>query len=116
MSTPKSMIIVFAIDGCEACGDFKPRFEKMVNGFRKHGVPMIWWSPNRQVKPGEIPVLIVDAGSQDPSVVGLADQHQISALPSTLLLTHNARPVKLEGAIDDTEIYQVLVSATYANR
>lgn len=110
------MVIVFAMAGCGACEDYKPRFEKMVAGFQQHGVPLVWYKPGMMVLPGQIPVLIIDAASEDPSVVGLADQYQIAALPTTMLFAHNSKPRKLEGTLEDHEIHEVLASAVYASR
>jgi thioredoxin-related protein len=111
----KSMIIVFAMPGCEACEDYKPRFARQVDAWISHGVPMYWFESG-QVPPRMIPVLMLDASSEDPSVVGLADQYEIQAVPTTLLLTRNRRPVKLEGALDDQQIHEILASAHLANR
>lgn len=116
LANVKSMIVVFVLAGCEACSEYKPRFERLVHGFQQHGCPLAWYRPGQLIQPGVIPVLMVDAASTDPNIQAFGDQHAISALPTTLLLTRNARPVKLEGAIDDAQIYQVLASATLANR
>lgn len=115
ISKVKSMLIVFAMDGCPACHDYTPRLIKMVEGFQAHGVPFVFHTDGPIFK-GQIPVLVYDGASQDPGVVELANQYAIEGLPTTLLLTRNARPVKIEGAISDEEIYKLLASATYANR
>lgn len=111
----KSMLIVFAMPGCGACEDYKPRFEHQVNAWIGHGQPMFWYKSGA-IPPRQIPVLMLNAASQDPSVVSLAEQYEISAVPSTLLLTQNRRPVKLEGTLDDQQIHELLASAVYANR
>lgn len=114
--TTKAMIIVFAMPDCPACQDYKPRFERLVKGFQDHGCPLVWWRQNQMVLPSQIPIVMIDAGSVDPSIVQLADQYGISGVPATVLCTYNSRPQKLEGALEDHEIYEVLSSAVMANR
>jgi hypothetical protein len=110
------MIVVFVMDGCEACDDYSPRLHKMIESFQAHQHPFVYYELGMQISPGVIPVIMLDATSEDPSVVNLADQYQIDGLPSTLLLRRTALPVKLEGAVDDQEIYSVLADACVANR
>lgn len=112
----KSAIVVFAMDGCGACEDFMPRFERLIAGFQAHGQPLVYYQIGMPLTPGAIPVIVLDADSTDESVVSFADQHAIDALPTTLLLRRNAKPARLEGAVDDKEIYDALVSACIANR
>lgn len=111
----KSMVIVFAMPGCGACEDYKPRFERGVNHFIKHGAPMYWYRSGA-VPHGVIPVLMLNAASTDPQIVELAEQYAISAVPATLLLTHNAKPIKIEGAMADPDVHELLSSAMLANR
>lgn len=111
----KSLVVVFVMPGCPACEDYKPRFEAQVEQWMAHGQPLYWYKSGA-VPPRAIPVLVLNATSDDPSVVGFADQYDIKALPTTLLLTQNAKPVKIEGALDDQQIYELLASAAYANR
>lgn len=108
------MVIVFVMPGCGACEEYKPRFEKQVDAFCS-ATPMFWYRSGA-IPHGQIPVLLLNAASTDPSIADLADQYQIQAVPATLLLTRNARPVKLEGSLDDQQVYDLLVSAVYANR
>jgi len=116
LANTRAMIVLFAMDGCHACHDYKPRFEKQVNRFIGHGVPMVWYKPGSTIARHQIPVLIIDAASTDQSVTAFGDAYAIQALPSTLLLTHNGRPIKLDGAISDAELYQLLVAAVDASR
>jgi thiol-disulfide isomerase/thioredoxin len=111
----KSLVIVFAMKGCGACEDYIPRFTRMVKGFQAYQVPFVFHTGGA-VRPGAIPVLVYAADAQDPGVQALADQYKVQALPTTLLLTRSARPVKLEGAIDDEELHRLLTSAALANR
>jgi thioredoxin-related protein len=113
---PKSIIVLFVMPGCHACEEFKPRFERMVKGFQSYGQPLVWHSNGRDPKPGTIPIVVLDATSEDPSVVGLADSYKVEGMPTTILLTHNAKPQVLLGGIDDVELHALLTSACLANR
>jgi thioredoxin-related protein len=116
LQATKVVLVVFAMDGCPACADFTPRFTKQVEGFQHYRVPFVFYSPGQKLLPGQIPVLILDGTSQDPSVVSFADQYQVSAMPTTILLTYNAAPYRVEGAISDQEIYDLLSTAAATNR
>lgn len=109
------MILVFVMGDCPACMDYKPRFEKQVKTWIDHGVPLYWYRGG-QVPRGVIPILMLDATSDDPTIVGLADQHQVTGLPSTILLTRHGKPVKLEGSVEDRQVYDLLHAAVLANR
>lgn len=109
-------MIVFVMEGCPACEDYKPRLAQQVAAFQGHGQPFVWYQPGMPLMPGQIPVIVLDADSEDDSVVSLADQYGVEGLPTTLLLRRTAPPAKLEGAVDDRSIYEALASACLANR
>jgi len=111
----KSLIIVFAMKGCPACEEYTPKLVQFVQGFQAHGIPFVFYT-HGELAPGQIPVLVYDAAAQDPDVQALADQYKVEALPTTVLLARNARPVKLEGALEDNQIYELLASAAIASR
>lgn len=111
----KSVVIVFAMKGCGACEDYIPRLTQMVKGFQVYQVPFVFHTGGG-VRPGTIPVLVYAADATDPGVQALADQYKVQALPTTILLTRSARPVKVEGAIDNEELHRLLTSAALANR
>lgn len=112
----RSVVVVAAMPGCHACHDYLPRFHAQVERFQAVGQPLIYYQNGHQLTPRQIPVLILDATSGDQVIQAFCDAHQISGMPTTVLLTQRASPVKLEGAVDDTEIYGLLTSACYANR
>jgi hypothetical protein len=87
----------------------------MLQTFRAKGWPFVFYD-GRAIARGSIPILILDGASSDPSIVELANQHKIDGMPTTLLLRRYQEPLKLEGAIDDPEIYGLLVEARQANR
>jgi hypothetical protein len=110
------LIVVLAMPGCHACEDYTPRFEREVDRWQKHGVPLVYYKPGQTIDRKTIPVMIIDATSADAGVQAFCDLHKVAGMPATLLLTHNAPPVKVEGSIPDEEIYRLLASAAYANR
>jgi len=116
LQATKVVIVVFAMPGCPACADYQPRFTKQVEGFKHYGAPFVFYTPGQKLAPGQIPVVILDGTSQDPSIVSFADLYQVSAMPTTILLTYNAPPYRAEGAISDQEVYDLLSSAVHANR
>lgn len=112
----RSAIVIFVMEGCPACDDYKPRLFKLIEHFQQHGQPMVYYQLGLPILPGQIPVIVLDGNSQDGSVVDLADRHKVEAMPTTLLLSRSKRPVKIEGAVDDRQIYDALVAACMANR
>ncbi len=112
----RATIVLFVMPGCGACEDYKPRFERLVKSFQAHGQPLVYYKNGMQLAPHQIPIVVLDAASADPSIVGLADSYKVEGMPTTLLLTHNARPAQLLGAVSDEEIHQLLVSACLAAR
>jgi thiol-disulfide isomerase/thioredoxin len=110
------VILLFAMDGCPHCDDFSPRFERMVGAFQAKGWPFVFYDERRVVQYGQIPILVLDGASEDPSIGEIADQHAIEGMPTTLVLRRFGPPLKLEGAVDDRELYDALVAACEANR
>jgi len=111
----KVLIAVFAMPGCGACDEYLPRFGRQVRRFQQAGAPFHIWHPGDEIVPGMIPVLIYDAAADNAELQAFADRLKIVATPTTAMLT---RPsvVKVEGAIDDAQIEQLLRSAAVANR
>ena len=65
---------------------------------------------------GQLPVLILDSTTRDAGVQAFADQHKIENLPTTILMTARHGTSKKEGALDDSEIYELLVAMVGFNR
>ncbi len=112
---PKAIIIVFVMSGCPACAEYTPRFERMVKTFQAHGQPLVYHQNNKAPAPGTIPIVMLDGASADPSVVALADYYKVEGMPTTILLTHNAKPAIKLGGVDDVEVHELLKSACIAN-
>lgn len=108
----RAVIVVFAMPGCPACEDYKPRLEREIERWRAHGAPFVIADQARTFAATEIPIVLLDAQSADPAIQTLADQHAIEGLPTTLLFRRYAPPMKLEGALDDAQICGLLRDAT----
>lgn len=112
----KAVVVLFVMPGCDHCAEYKPRFERLVKAFQDHGHPFRYHRNGQHHAPSVIPIVVLDGTSQDPSVVELANAHKVEGMPTTLLLTHNAAPVQLVGAVSDEELHAALVSAVLAAR
>lgn len=108
--------MVFAMPGCPACHEYLPRLYRQVTGFQKLGVPFVYYeSGGKPVRSGQIPIIIVDSTSTDPSVIALCEQHQIHALPTTVIMPRWGGPMRYEGALPDGELYEMLNTTVAAN-
>lgn len=107
------VIIVFAMDGCHHCHEYMPRFERMLGSFQAKGWPFVYYDARPAFARGEMPVVIVDGASQDPTISQLADQHGVEGMPTTLILRRWGPVTKLEGAVSDRELYDALVATCH---
>lgn len=114
LANVNAVVIVFAMDGCPACEDFMPRLQQQISQFQAYGHPFVYYTLGMQIPPGQIPVIILDGASQDPSIDEVAKQHAVDALPTTILLRRYNHPAKREGAIDDEQIHGLLTAASQA--
>ncbi len=102
------VVVVFAMPSCPACHEYLPRLRKQISDLRKMGYPIFEYQPSDVTRRGQVPVLIVDSTSADPSVINLADKYQVTALPTTIVLPRYGLPGRWEGALSDDETYHVL--------
>jgi hypothetical protein len=109
------LVIVWAMPGCGACDEYLPMFLKQVAAHQGHGAPFHVWRPGQALEPGQIPVLLYDAASEDEELQALADRLGVSATPTTCLLTRWTAQ-KVEGAISASDVDQLLYTAQRANR
>lgn len=105
------VIVIFAMDGCHHCHEYLPRFERELGRFQALGWPFVIFDGRRAPSAGEIPVVIVDGASMDPSVDALAQKYAVEGMPTTLVMPRHGAVMKLEGAIDNAEIYEALKHA-----
>lgn len=104
------VVVVFAMDGCHHCHEFLPRLERLTKAFQAKGWPFVIYD-GQQVQPGAIPVIVLDGASDDPSIAELAERYNIEGMPTTLVMPRWGTPMRLDGAVDDREIYDGLVFA-----
>lgn len=116
LSQTNVVLIIFAMDGCHACKEYLPKLQNAISVYQKHGYPFVVYEMGQQIQPGQIPVLIYDATSQDPGVQALMDQHKVTGLPTTVLLPRSGRSGKWEGTMSDADIYSIMNFAVGSNR
>lgn len=83
------------MDGCGACGEFWPRFQRAAEPYRQAGVP----------------VLVFDAATQDPEISALADRWGVEVTPTVIVARRGPGMLKEEGNVDDGRIKQLLDAA-----
>lgn len=109
------LVVVWAMPGCGACDDYLPKFLARVDAFRAQGVPFNVWAPGQPLLATDIPVLLYDAASKDEELQDFADKLKVTATPTTCVLTRS-NTAKIEGAVPDDEIDQILDAAQRSNR
>lgn len=113
LNNTKVLVAVFAMSGCGACEDYLPRFTAAIEKYKGYGLPFYIWESG-PIAPGWIPVLVCDAASQDPAMQEFANKLNITATPSTVIMTRNGTR-KVDGSIDDDELDGLLRSAVDYN-
>ena len=108
-------LVIFAMPGCPACHEYLPRLYRQIAGFQQLGVPFVYYEQGMVVKAGQIPIVIIDSTSNDPSVVALADQYKIEALPTTLILRQHGPHRTIVGSMPDKETYEMLNEVVASN-
>lgn len=106
-----AVIVVFAMEGCPACEEYKPRLEREIQRWQAARAPFVLAQPEQTFTAAQVPVILLDAQSSNPQIQALADAHAIEGLPTTILFKRNAYPRKFEGALDDAQIYDLLHDA-----
>lgn len=105
-----AVIVVFAMEGCPACEEYKPRLEREIRRWQASGAPFVFGDQDQAFTSAQIPVLLIDA--QAARMQGLADTYEIEQLPTTILFRRQAHPQTLIGALDDRQIYGLLQAAS----
>lgn len=83
------IVILFVIQGCEACDDFKPRFHQIAQRYRQY-----------------IPIMMMDAN--DPRCADLAGRLNVGNVPATFVLRRPTGAIRVEGAIPNSQIAWLL--------
>lgn len=107
-----AVIVVFAMEGCGACEDYKPRLETEIQRWQANGAPLVFARPGMTFEARHVPIILLDAQSSNAQIQAWADEFKVEGLPTTVLCRRGAPPQILVGAIDDRQIYDLLASAT----
>jgi hypothetical protein len=94
---PNANVIValFVMEGCGACHEFYPRFQRMAAAYKQVGIP----------------VLVFDAATQDQEISGLADRWGVSVTPTIVVARRGPGVIKEEGNVDDGRLKQLFDAA-----
>ena len=83
-----AVIIVFVMEGCGACEAYVPQFQAVAQEFNDR-----------------VPAFILDVNSQQGH--SLADQFEVMATPTTMVLRRPVGAIKAEGALSPAQIRQL---------
>lgn len=95
VSKQRVIVVVFVQEGCPACDDFKPRFEKLAARYMRAGLP----------------VFIYNAASDDQALNAWMDQLKVQGTPTMYVLKRGPGMLRLDGAVPDEDIEQALKAA-----
>jgi hypothetical protein len=111
LSNQRALIVIWAMGECPACESYLPRFLAEVEALKQQGYPFFVYEAGQPIPPGSIPVLIYDAASPNVDVQAFADKYQVTATPTTMVLTRGAGSFKVEGSLANNQIAWVLMMA-----
>lgn len=83
------VIVVFTLEGCPACAEYKPRFLQMA-----------------QIVQDRMPIIMADAN--DPRFADLAQRLNVAAVPATFVLRRPTGIIRIAGAIPNDQIAWLL--------
>lgn len=102
------MIYVFAMGDCPACEEYLPRLMARLDAHARAGMPYVVIGADDAIRAGTVPVLVYDAGADDPAVQALADRFAVKATPATIVALRGPGTFKTEGSLGDYQIDQLL--------
>jgi thiol-disulfide isomerase/thioredoxin len=108
------IMLVFGLPGCGACEDYVPRLKAQAREFEDIDIFDESVSKSKRkvkAKAGTLPVFIYNVDAQDPELQALADQYEIRAMPTTIVLVRPSGALRYEGPISDKQINYVLGEA-----
>lgn len=79
------VVVVFTIEGCPACIDYKPRFQRVAGPYA-----------------GCVPIIVADAN--DPRYTPLADRLGVQEVPATFILRKPSGVIRAVGGLPDAQI------------
>ena len=83
------VVVLFTIEGCPACMDYKPRFTRAASAFQ-----------------GRFPILMLDAN--DPRNANLANRLNVTGVPATFALRKPSGLISMVGPVPDEQIAWLL--------
>ncbi len=83
------VVVLFTIEGCPACTEYKPRFARVASAFQ-----------------GRVPVLMLDAN--DPRNANLAGRLSVESVPATFVLRRPTGVIRMVGSVPDDQIAWLL--------
>ena len=83
----RAVLVVFTIEGCGACAEYKPTFMKVASAYR-----------------GRFPIYMLDANDTNPQVAQLAQRLNVQAVPATFVLRKPTGMIRVEGAIPADQV------------
>lgn len=92
LSNENVVVILFKMEGCPACEEYEPRFQRIAEPYQGH-----------------FPILIFDV--TDPTMQAVADRLKVYGLPATFVLRRPVGLIRAEGNIDDHELAWMLDAA-----
>ena len=95
LTNERVLVALFVQEGCPACEEYLPRFERVADRYRRAGMPII----------------VYDATSTDDELVAFMDRYQIEATPTLLVLRRGPGSRRLDGALTNAETDAVLLDA-----
>lgn len=85
------VVVLFTIPGCEACAEYKPRFQRIAQQYQSI-----------------VPILMFNANDMRPDVADLANRLNVASVPATFVLRRPTGLIRVEGAIPDSQIAWLL--------
>jgi thiol-disulfide isomerase/thioredoxin len=100
-------IIAFGMEGCPHCEEYLPR---LVAAVQQAGKPFAIYQQGQFISTDSIPVIIMDAASNHPTVKNTADSLRVESVPVTFLRT-SPNLTRFEGALTPDQIKALLILA-----
>jgi len=99
MRPANAVVIVFVMENCPACAEFKPLLEKLAEKYK-----------------GQVPMLVYDANDERREVQALADRLGVHATPATYVMRRGpVTPIGVEGVLGEPELeYMFNLARHYA--
>ena len=85
------VVVVFTIPGCDACAEYKPRFQRVAQHYGRI-----------------VPIYMLNANDARPDIADLASRLNVTSVPATFVLRRPTGVIRYEGAITDEQIAWLL--------